>query len=334
MTKPRIIDLFSGAGLFSEGFRQAGFVPVFAIDLDHDAVKTYNQNIVEVAVVGCVDETIELPKAEVVIAGPPCQGFSTLGRRDPADQRNQLSLALPSLVDKSGASVAVVENVPPFLNSAPWRKMESEFNKLGYAVQTWVLNAAHFGTPQLRERAFTIASRLGHLDEPEGNGDLVQSATIFPRIAKGDPLHVWPVPTDLALTRMNLIPPRGDKRDVLRIAPHLSPPSWARVGAQATDVWGRVDPDKPTNTLRCRFQNPSTGRYIHPTENRVLSLREGARIQGVPDTWRFLGDRTSIARQIGNGVPVALSRAVAQSVFKRLSTSRANHSMENLAFAA
>ena len=100
----------------------------------------------------------------------------------------------------------------------------------------------------------------------------------------------------------------------MRLAPEICPASWAKVGCQATDVWGRMDPDKPANTLRCTFQNPSKGRYLHPTEDRVLSLREGARLQGVPDDWTFVGKPYPVARQIGNGVPVPLARAVATQV--------------------
>lgn len=125
-----------------------------------------------------------------------------------------------------------------------------------------------------------------------------------------------PVAGALALARFKHIPPRGDKRDVIRRAPHLCPPSWLRMGVQATDVWGRMNPDALANTLRCAFQNASKGRYVHPTEHRVLTLREGARIQGVPDAWQFHGDRSSIARQIGNGVPLPLGRAVATSIAK------------------
>jgi DNA (cytosine-5)-methyltransferase 1 len=127
-------------------------------------------------------------------------------------------------------------------------------------------------------------------------------------------MHRWSKPSKLAAGRMAQIPIGGDKRDLMRAAPELCPPSWAVVGCQATDVWGRIDPAKPANTLRCAFQNPSKGRYIHPTEDRVLSLREGARLQGVPDEWVFEGRDYPVARQIGNGVPVPLARAVAEEV--------------------
>jgi len=94
----------------------------------------------------------------------------------------------------------------------------------------------------------------------------------------------------------------------------LCPPSWAKIPSEATDVWGRMLLDEPANTLRCCFQNASKGRYIHPRLNRVLTLREGARLQGIPDDWVFEGDNAAISRQIGNGVPIPLGTAVARSV--------------------
>ena len=90
------------------------------------------------------------------------------------------------------------------------------------------------------------------------------------------------------------------------------------MGNQAVDVWGRMDWNKPANTLRCSFQSASKGRYLHPEQHRVISIREGARLQGIPDNWVFSGDRSSIARQIGNGVPVPLARAVADAIGKVL----------------
>ena len=164
-------------------------------------------------------------------------------------------------------------------------------------------------------------SRIGVPDVPPKSRKRLTVRDAFldlPRMPAGDPLHIAPQPSGLALRRFMVIPRNGDKRDVQEKAPQLCPPSWFRMSSrpQATDVWGRMSLDEPANTLRCAFQNPSKGRYIHPTRNRVITLREGARLQGVPDQWRFFGDRTSIARQIGNGVPVPLAEAVAGSVRK------------------
>jgi DNA (cytosine-5)-methyltransferase 1 len=127
-------------------------------------------------------------------------------------------------------------------------------------------------------------------------------------------MHIWPKPVGIAAERIALVPPKGDKRDIVIMAPKLCPPSWFKIGCQATDAWGRIDPDEPANTIRCTFQNPSKGRYLHPTEDRVLSLREGARLQGVPDHWIFEGRPYPVARQIGNGVPVPLAAAVGRRI--------------------
>lgn len=318
MSSFSFIDLFCGAGLFSEGFRSVGLTPVAAVDLDPHAVSSYNRNIAKVARCEAVSEKLSLPEADVLIAGPPCQGFSTLGRRDAADDRNKLSLELPLIADATQARIVVVENVPPFLSSDPWYEMTTRFGALGYQIQTMVLDAAMYGTPQLRQRAFTIASKAGPVERPTPSEKLLTIADAFGDIDPRDPLHVWPEPNTLQKRRYALIPPLGDKRDLLRAIPEECPMSWRTLGAQATDVWGRMDLHAPSNTLRCRFQNPSTGRYIHPWEDRVISLREGARIQGIPDIWSFTGHRSSIQRQIGNGVPVRLAAAVASSVLATL----------------
>jgi|TARA_R110002012_G_scaffold45294_20_gene120504 DNA (cytosine-5)-methyltransferase 1 len=310
----RLIDMFCGAGLFSAGFQDAGFRPVLAIDVAGDAIASYNRNVAAVAVTGSVTQFDSIPEASVLIAGPPCQGFSTLGRQDPLDKRNSLALEVPRWAAASNADVVVVENVPPFLRSSHWRAMADQLEACGYEVTTWVLDAADHGTPQFRTRGFTIASKVGLPAAPVPTAR-ANAAEAFSRCVNSkDPMHTWPEPTALAASRIRLVPPKGDKRDIMRLAPEICPASWAKVGCQATDVWGRMDPDKPANTLRCTFQNPSKGRYLHPTEDRVLSLREGARLQGVPDDWTFVGKPYPVARQIGNGVPVPLARAVATQV--------------------
>jgi DNA (cytosine-5)-methyltransferase 1 len=323
MQRLTFIDMFSGAGLFSAGGVGAGMEPVLAIDVSREAIASYNRNVAPVGVVDSVLASRELPEVEVLIAGPPCQGFSTLGRQDPLDIRNDLALAVPDWAGRCGAAVVVVENVPPFLRSVQWRQLAKRLEALGYAVQTWELEAADFGTPQLRRRAFTIASRIGPISMPISVGARVSAGeALGAPVAADDPMHRWPVPIGIAATRIALVPPNGDKRDIMRSRPDLCPPSWVRVGCQATDVWGRIDPAQPANTLRCTFQNPSKGRYLHPVENRCISLREGARLQGVPDSWMFEGKNYPVARQIGNGVPIPLATAVMRSVAEAIRTER------------
>ncbi len=322
MQKPTFADMFSGAGLFSSAAVSAGMRPVLAIDLAAEAIATYNLNVAPVGVVGSVLDDISVPRVDVLIAGPPCQGFSTLGRQDPLDARNQLGLAIPDWAQMSCASVVVIENVPPFLRSAHWREVRDRLVKLGYSVDAWELEAADFGTPQYRRRSFTVASKVGPVAQPEAWPVRIPASTALRLpIETGDAMHRWPEPKGIAASRIALVPACGDKRDIMKVAPDLCPPSWAKVGCQATDVWGRIDPREPANTIRCTFQNPSKGRYLHPSENRTLSLREGARLQGVPDHWHFVGKPYPIARQIGNGVPLPLGVAVMRSVADALARS-------------
>jgi DNA (cytosine-5)-methyltransferase 1 len=320
MSQPRSIELFSGAGLLGYAFREAGFHACLAVESDHRARATYMENVGADAISNDVREIPPGVRADILLAGPPCQGFSTLGKGDHFDERNSLSLCVADWASESLPSVVVIENVPPFLESRYWAILKRRMSKLGYAATQWTLNAADFGAPQLRVRAFGILSRIGLPNKPVPT---VQRHLTVREAFRGlskkpakSGLHVAPEPGALALARFELIPERGDKRDVMKRAPHLCPPSWFRMGPQATDVWGRIDLDAPANTLRCSFQNASKGRYVHPTENRVLTLREGARLQGIPDDWQFHGDRKSIARQIGNGVPLALGQAIAAEVIR------------------
>jgi DNA (cytosine-5)-methyltransferase 1 len=253
-TKPTFIDLFAGAGLFSGGMVRSGFRPVLAVDVAAEAVSTYNINLPPVAEARSVHDRRSVPQADVLIAGPPCQGFSTLGRMDPTDVRNELCLSIPAWAKASKASIVVVENVPRFLRSDHWKRMTDSLRRQGYEIDAWELEAADFGVPQLRRRTFTIASRVGKIVQPKRRQSLFSSRSAFEglprRESHKDPLHTWPKPVGVAADRIALIPPLGDKRDIMKLAPELCPPSWFSVGCNATDVWGRMDPDAPANTLR------------------------------------------------------------------------------------
>ncbi len=312
----RVADIFCGAGLLSEGFLRAGFEPVLALDMDADAIKSYRRNIAEVAEVADVAKIKKGISADVLLAGPPCQGFSTLGRRDPRDKRNELSLLIPDWASSLGVSTVIVENVPQFLKSPYWKEMTGRLKKDGFVIDTWVLNSADYGVPQKRLRAFTIAVKGEMPVKPLARPRVAASSVFDTPIAVSDSMHIWPEPTGIAEKRIKRIPANGGKRDLMLGYPGLCPESWFRLGTQATDVWGRMNPSVPSNTLRCCFQNPSKGRYLHPSKNRAISLREGARIQGIPDSWEFEGSRTSVARQIGNGVPVPLAEVIADAVAK------------------
>jgi DNA (cytosine-5)-methyltransferase 1 len=314
------VELFCGAGLMGEGFSRAGFEAVYAADLDTNAVASYNRNLKKkVAAARDVKAVQKDIRCDVIVAGPPCQGFSTLGKRDKKDARNKLSLLLLGWAKSTLANVVVVENVPQFLNSQYHTLLVKDFHKMGYESVSWLLNASDYGTPQHRKRSFTIFSRIGlpHEPKPVGKKIIVEEAFDgLGKVSDNQGMHAAAPLSDLALERIRLVPPNGSKIDLMKIAPHLCPESWFKMGNQAVDVWGRMNLKAPANTIRCCFSNPSKGRYIHPTEDRVITLREGARLQGIPDNWDMVGSRTSVARQIGNGVPIPLAEAVAKAVAK------------------
>lgn len=317
---PTAIDLFAGAGLLSYAFAKEGFTITRAVEIDRYAATTYATNLgahVEVADIRALRPS---GRCDALISAPPCQGYSTLGKRRPDDPRNFLSLEVIRWARILQPKIVIVENVAAFLQSPIWEKLARGLGRVGYDVNAIVLDAYDYGVPQLRLRSFTFASRIG-IPTPRQTRRRVTVREAFDGLSAmpdGDNFHVAPTPSPIALSRMKLIPPGGDKRDVMRHAPHLAAESWWRLGCHVTDAWGRMEWDKPCNTLRTDIQNASKGRYIHPDQNRVISLREAARIHSIPDSWVFDGYRKHIARQIGNSVPPGLGRAVARAVRQNL----------------
>ena len=318
LQRPTVVDMFAGAGLLSHAFVREGFKIIEAYEKDPRAAETYARNVGRHVRIADITTVRNAGKCDVLIAGPPCQGFSTLGKRDHDDPRNLLSVYVAKWASVLQPRVVVIENVAAFLKAQISTDLRGRFEKLGYSVTTQVINAVDFGSPQRRLRSFTIASRLG-------DPTIKRVVRSFPKNVReawhGLPekpdqtnWHYAPTPSSLALARMRVIPRGGDKRDVMRRAAHLAPPSWWKVSGDVTDVWGRMEWDKPCNTIRTAFINPSKGRYIHPEQNRVISLREGARLQGMPDGWGFVGVPYQVSRQIGNSVPLPLGRAVARGV--------------------
>ena len=317
-SRPLVVDLFAGAGLFSHAFVEEGFEVVQAVENDPFAVESYRANLGDVVDAVDVVDATPAERCDVLIAGPPCQGFSTLGKRDPGDARNRLSLELLRWVDATCPRVVLVENVAAFVGSWACRTLVEQLRQRGYEVRAEVLDARDFGVPQRRKRAFVTGVRRSRPPVARavdaGYANPKQAWHGLSARPNGRNLHVAPRPGSLALCRMRVLPYGGDKRDIIRLAPELAAPSWIRCRAAATDVWGRMRWDVPANTLRTCFQNASTGRYIHPEQHRVITVREGARLQTIPDSWTFAGPRTRIVRQIGNAVPPLLGRALAREI--------------------
>ena len=263
-----------------------------------------------------ISDATPAERCDVLIAGPPCQGFSTLGKRDPGDARNRLGLELLRWVDATDPRVVLVENVAAFLGSWAFRTLAEQLRQRGYDVRAEVLDARDYGVPQRRKRAFVTGVR----DSRPPVARALDAGYANPKEAwrglsarpDGRNLHVAPRPGSLAVRRMRVLPYGGDKRDIIRLAPELAAPSWFRCQAAATDVWGRMRWDVPRqhapHLLPERVHGP-----VHSPRNSTASspyARE-RRLQTIPDEWTFVGPRTRIVRQIGNAVPPLLGRALA-----------------------
>ncbi len=286
-TKPTVTELFAGAGLWSSAFVAEGFSVTRAIEIDSIAAATYKRNLGPHIEAADVLESEPKGKCDVLLAGSPCQGFSTLGRRDSQDPRNLLSLDLLRWVPVLCPEIIAIENVEAFLYSSVYDQLRSSLELMDYRVVSIVVDATDYGVPQRRVRSFTFATK-GRLPKLKPNlrnavRTVREAWSGLPDEPNGINLHTAPIPSELALARMKLIPTGGDKRDILRLAPDLSPPSWRRPRNEITDVWGRLRWERPSNTLRTCLQNPSKGRYIHPEQHRTISLREAARLHSIDE---------------------------------------------------
>lgn len=318
-------------------------------------MKTYNRNFDNHCVHGDIvdllgDTTVEIPKADLVIGGPPCQGFSLLNKKREADPRRQLWRPFLEVVKRSGALVFVMENVPQLLGSLEHEEIERTAKSLGFRVVSAKLCAADYGVPQTRYRAFIVGSKLDtplnfppqktHYN-PDKNilelGEFAEdpkpwrTATdaikdllppVGTEIRDIDPpynLHFGRKPTEKSLMRYKAIPEEGMNRfDLQKVAPELTPQCWIREKSGGTGLFGRLWWDRPAFTIRTEFFKPEKGRYLHPEQHRPITHREAARFQSFPDHFEFIGSKIEIAKQIGNAVPPLLAAKVADSVYDHL----------------
>lgn len=323
-----VVDLFAGAGGFTLGFVQAGFVPIFAVEFDRDAAATYEANFGPHCVSKDINDVHKFPAADIIIGGPPCQGFSNLGAHIPNDPRNQLWRHYVRAVEQAHPRVFVVENVPPLLNSEEGQELIRETRAMGYEVEGEILTAADYGAPQVRKRAFIIGSRVGPVIFPEQTHvnpekrdlqnhhlpewvNVRQAIGDLPLEPTGYSLHIGRNPTPKSIQRYKHIPAGGNRWDLPR---NLMPECWKRKTKGGTDLFGRLRWDEPSVTIRTEFFKPEKGRYLHPEANRPITHREAARIQCFPDDFVFCGSKISIAKQIGNAVPVKLAYSIAKAV--------------------
>jgi len=349
----RLIDLFCGAGGMSLGFtnaaKRSGMKPVLALDNDSAATRTYADRFGDHVETEDIEEWLSdnvVPPADVVIGGPPCQGFSLLNRNRQGDARRALWEPYLEFVERSGAYVFVMENVTELLRSEELLQIRKRAGELGFDTNARILNAADYGTPQTRKRTVVLGWKSKefpsglefpiptHSEKPDFQNcvrtkkwktvrDAIFDLPAIPEtreigtVAPLD-LHFGRSPTELSKKRYRHVPIGGNRFDLQRNAPELTPNCWIRKKSGGTDLFGRLWWDRPSVTIRTEFFKPEKGRYLHPVEHRPITHREAARLMGFPDDFRFHGSKTEIARQIGNAVPPALAEALGKGVLSAL----------------
>lgn len=345
----KVIDLFAGVGGLSLGFEQAGFEIVLANEFDSEIGKSYLSNHKNVELI--IDDISKINlksvfsrfkgEIDIIIGGPPCQGFSQKGKRKSInDDRNFLFKSFVSVVELVRPQYFVMENVPNLLtteNGYFKKEIYELFEKLGYTLSSGILNSADFGIPQNRRRAI-IVGKLGkmglELPKPtlnkvsiwdaisdlaflnSGEGDFEQnykfpSKTEYQSEMRGNSSklynHIATSHSEIALERLKMIPQNGGKENLPH--EHLTKSIYS-------GTWTRMRKEEQSVTITTRFDTPSSGKFTHPYLHRAITVREAARIQSFPDNFIFWGSKSSQMKQVGNAVPPKLANAIATIIKK------------------
>lgn len=328
MTELRVVDLFCGAGGFALGFDRAHrYSCVLAVDDDPACTETFALNFPDARVVTGDVREVDLAgvDADVLVAGPPCQGFSTLNRARRGDSRNALTREVLRGCDGFEPLAVAVENVPPFLEAEEGRHLVVGLRQRGYRVRAGVVNGADYGVPQRRLRALVVGVRADGSAWPRPTHSAESSSRLPRHRTVADALALLPTQPDdrnwhrryaatsaIAYERYRAVPEGGSRLDLptdLRYA------CWVDARGHG-DVLGRLHWRRPSGTLRTEFFRPEKGRFLHPSENRPITPREAARLQSFPDSFVFPERQTltAVARQIGNAIPPRLAEAIAREI--------------------
>jgi DNA-cytosine methyltransferase len=347
----KAIDLFAGVGGLSLGFEKAGIDVVMANEYDKSIAESYIKNHPETNMIIGDIKTLPIQdtfkkfvgKIDVVIGGPPCQGFSQKGQRKSInDERNYLFKYFINVVSFVKPKFFLMENVPNLLTTEKGffkKEIIELFEGLGYSVIAETMNAADFGVPQNRNRAFILGrlgriapslpspsfklvtvwdaiSDLSYLNSGEGENISeyrMETQTDYQKdLRKGSSSlynHIATNHSKLAIERMSLIPPEQGRE-------HL--PKEHRTKSIYSGTWGRMVKDEVSVTITTRFDTPSSGRFTHPYLNRAITVREAARLQSFPDTFHFYGTKSSQMKQVGNAVPPLLAYSIAIALKNQL----------------
>lgn len=263
---------------------------------------------------------------DLLAACPPCQGFSTLrtmnGGRNPEEPMNDLVLELIRFVYAFRPKAIMIENVPALMNDHRLRRIKHELSEFGYTCKAKVLNAEHFGIPQRRHRMVLLGSRYGTITFPvplKHRRTVAQAFRYLPSPKNtDDPVHSYTVRrTDHVLSLIRRIPKDGGSRT------HLPNDDQLKCHQRFDgfkDVYGRMAWQKPAPTITSGCINPSKGRFIHPQENRAITLREAAVLQGFPIRYYFdlSKGRYPAAKLIGNAFPPRFAEFHAREIYKHL----------------
>ncbi len=327
------LDLFSGCGGLTEGLKRAGFRVVGAVELDARAAETYRLNHPEVQLwmtdirqlsPRSIARKLGVRKGELnLIAGcPPCQGFSTMrtlnGNRSNRDKRNDLLFEFLRVVEALRPKAVMIENVPGLAKDSRFRRFCNRLSALGYIGDHRVLNAASYGVPQRRHRLIYLAG-LGKalpFAEPQKETKTVRQAirALRPAGRSNDPLHNMPEHRSLQIPRIiRKVPKNGGSRTDLPISRQLR---CHQLCNGFKDVYGRMAWDNVAPTITTGCFNPSKGRFLHPVQNRAITIREAAILQGFPRRYKFRVEdgKVALALMIGNALPPPFIAAHARSI--------------------
>jgi DNA (cytosine-5)-methyltransferase 1 len=333
VVKPTAIDLFCGCGGLTVGLKKAGFKVLGAVDVDPISIETYKANHRNVKVwemdIRKLDPTellkkLHINKGEIdLLAGcPPCQGFSTMrtlnGSVTVEDPRNDLLLEFQRFVEALRPHAVMLENVPGLAEDERFKAFLQRMKKWGYIGEPKILNVADYGVPQRRRRLIYLGGLGVHIPFAD---PITKRKTVRKSIGKlskagksGDSIHDMPEQhTEKIMQLIKRIPKDGGSRTDLPLEEQLE--CHKRCNG-FKDVYGRMAWNDVAPTITSGCFNPSKGRFLHPEENRAITMREASLLQGFPRRYRFpiTGGKSALALMIGNALPPPFIAAHGKSI--------------------